>query len=339
MKFTIVGSGNGGLAFAVKLKQKGHTVYLYDKFEEATAPIVSNGNIIMYDEINYTVDLVTNNLEEALKGTDYVFVITPSFAHETLSKEIVKHIANQTIILHPGRTGGAIKFKEVFNTYNKDNIIGESETLLFACRKESPTEITIYGTKKTVGIATIPKEACTEVVKDLNNISPNFHVYKNVLVTSLSNIGAMFHPSIFLFNLSRIDNASKFYFYKEGVSPSLANFIEKLDQERILISKAYNVDVVNVYDWLENKYGQDNLKLYDRIRCNPEYQEILAPENLNSRYILEDIPMSLVPLYYLAKEKEVEVPNIELIINMASSIYNENFYKTGRKISNIQNYK
>lgn len=338
MKFTIIGAGNGGLAFSAKLKEKGHTVNLYDKFKEIIDPIILNNNIITHNNINHIIDLVTDNLQVALEGSEYVFIITPSFAHKDLSKELVKYIDNQTIVLHPGRTGGAIQFKRVFEFHDKHNIIGETETLLFACRKEASTEITIYGTKKSVGLATIPKEKAYQVVKDLNSIFSYFVVYNNVLVTSFSNIGAMLHPTLFLFNLSRIDNADSYNFYKEGISPSVAKFIEKLDYERLLISKAYDIDVTGVYEWLEDKYGRDNAELYDRIRYNPEYQDIVAPESINSRYILEDIPMSLVPLYYLAKGKNINVPTIELVINLASSIYNQNFLETGRRICNIQQY-
>lgn len=339
MGILIIGSGNGGLALGSMLISKGKKVNLYDKFEEVIDPIRKNNNTITVNHLGnkrkVRFHVVTNHMEEALQEVKYIFIIVPAFAHKSIAAELANVVKDdQIVILHPGRTGGALEFKRIFAAKKKENIIAETDTLLFACRKNDVhgTEINIYGVKKHVGVAAIPKEKSQEVTNLLNKLLPHFENYETVLSTSLNNIGAIFHPVPFLFNLVRTERKETYNYYHDGITPSICNILEGVDRERLDIAKAFGLTVPSALEWVNNNYNLNERTLYDAIQKNTSYSEIDAPTELKARYIMEDIPMSLVPMAALGKLMNVPTPIIDSIITIASEVYDYDFREKGRTI-------
>ena len=339
MGVLIIGSGNGGLALGSMLILKGKKVNLYDKFEEVIDPIRKNNNKITVNHLGkkrkVQFHVVTNHLEEGLQEVKYIFIIVPAFAHKSIATELANVVKNdQIIILHPGRTGGALEFKRIFALKEKENVIAETDTLLFACRKNNVhgTEINIYGVKKRVGVAASPKENSQEVTNLLNNLLPRFENYETVLSTSLSNIGAIFHPVPFLFNLVRTERKESYKYYHDGITQSICNILEGVDRERLAIAKAFGLTVPSALEWLNYNYNLNEKTLYDAIQKNTRYSEIDAPTEMKARYIMEDVPMGLVPMAALGKLAEVPTPIIDSIITLASEIYDYDFRERGRTI-------
>lgn len=341
MKILIIGAGNGGLAFGATLMEKGHEVNLYDKFDDILNPIIENNNCIdlvnKEKEISLKFSLVTNNLEEAVKEVEIVFVVTPAFAHRSVATDLLPHVTDeQIVILHPGRTGGALEVKNIFERNGKNKtIVAEAETLLFACRKLNETTIKIYGTKRCVGIAALPTSKTVCVTEKINNILPYFKGRSSVIETSLNNIGAIFHPTPFLLNIGRVEVGERFKFYHEGITPTVAKVLEELDKERVNIANNFGFKVPTALEWLNESYRLDGMTLYDAIQMNDSYSEIYAPMELHSRYVFEDVPMSLVSLSELAKLVQVDTPMINSIIELASKVFDIDFRGSGRTLDRL----
>lgn len=341
MKKLIIGAGNGGLAFGAMLIENNDRVNLYDKFKDILTPIIENGNKIEcvnnHKKQTVTFDLVTTNLKDALENVDLIYIVTPAFAHAAIAEDLAKYIKDsQIIILHPGRTGGALEVKRILEKKGKkDVVVAEAETLLFACRKLDNTTVKIYGIKNNVGVATLPIEKKELIVSKLNETLPFFIGKLNVIETSLSNIGAIFHPAPFLFNLSRIESQENFKYYHDGITPMIATLLEGLDAERLEIAKAFDLNINSTLEWLNEKYGLDGKSLYEAIQMNTSYSEIYAPKETASRYVLEDVPMSLVPMKNIAKLGNIPTPVIDSLITIASHMYNKNFETQGRTLKKM----
>lgn len=341
MNITIIGAGNGGLAFGATLIKQGISVNLFDKFPTILAPIIENNNCVTLDKDGRKETLqfssVTDNLEDAIRASKYIFVVTPAFAHKEIAAELAKCIKkDQVIILNPGRTGGALAVKKILEEKGKSGVVvAETETLLYACRKTSATDVCIYGVKDKVGVASLPANAINKIINDLSIYFPSFFPYSNVLFTSLNNIGAIFHPTPFLLNIGKIESKESFKYYHEGISPFIASFLEKLDEERLSIAKKFGVQLPAAKEWVEKSYGLTGNSLYDAIQSNLNYKDIFAPLDINSRYVLEDIPMSLVPLAELARVGSIETQYMNTIIDLASALYKRDFRKEGRSLEEM----
>lgn len=338
MNILIIGAGNGGLAFGAKLIANGHQVNLYDKFEQILRPIIENNNEITGEaDRSLRFHLVTSQLEKAMQGVEMIFVVTPAFAHRSIALELSEYISDDhLVVLHPGRTGGALEVKHIFALNGKkETVVAEAETLLFACRKIGDTAIKIYGTKKSVGVAALPSSKSGLVVDKLNQLLPYFHNSSTVLKTSLSNIGSVFHPTPFLLNIGRVESKNRFKYYHEGITPSIAALLEQLDQERLSIAESFGITIPTALEWLNENYRLNGTSLYEAIQSNASYREIEAPQDVNSRYVLEDVPMSLVPLSEIGSVARVETPLMDAIIELASKTFNRDFRKKGRSLEQM----
>lgn len=152
MNYTVIGAGHGGKAMAAHLSLKGFRVTLYNRTGENIAGIEARGGIELesfeggphgFGEIV----CVTSDMETALKDAELIMVVVPSSAHISIAKKAAPHIKDgQIIILHPGRTCGAIEFAKVISEKGSeaDVTIAEAETFLYASRTEGPAQSRIF---------------------------------------------------------------------------------------------------------------------------------------------------------------------------------------------------
>ena len=111
--------------------------------------------------------------------------------------------------------------------------------------------------------------------------------------------------------------------------------MHKIDEERIAVAQAYKTEVPSAEEWLKQTYGTDGNDLYSLIQNNDAYRDIRAPRTIQTRYVTEDVPMSLVPISELGRIACVATPNIDAIITLTSSIYDHDFRYEGRSAKNL----
>ncbi len=341
MRITVIGAGNGGTALAAFLALNGHKITLYNRGKEKIHPVMITKTIKLRGSVNTSVKIynATTDIQEAVNDAEVIMIVLPAFAHKSIAEKVAPYLKDgQTVILNPGRTYGALEFLTTLNKLNckKDIIVAEAQTFIFASRLLRPGMARIFGIKNNVPISSVPECKNKELKKIAKNILKQFDVVDSSLYTSFSNIGAIFHPATIIFNIARMEALSdKFEFYLEGISPSVARVLEKLDEERLKIASAIGVNVLSAKDWLKYAYSIDEDSLYNAIRKNKSYQGILVPLTLNNRYIYEDIPMSLTPMLSTAKKLKIETPTIESIINIGSIMTKTDLYNEGRTLEGL----
>lgn len=340
MKITVIGAGNGGLAIASHLAQTGHKINLYSIFTEELEPIISKGGIELEgaEEGFAVLNKVTNNVKLALDGADLIMIVTPANAHAKIARDCAPYLKdNQVVILNPGRTGGALEFSKILTKEKIKNkpIIGEAQTLIYACRKISSTKVVIYGVKKSLSVASFPAKNTEKLIKVLNKAYPQFVPAINVLETSLNNIGAIFHPAPTILNSARIESGEKFDYYHEGITPVVATVLENIDRERSEVAQVLKVKVQSAIEFLKKSYGVKADSLYQAIQKNIAYKGVKAPTKINIRYLTEDIPMSLVPIASIGHQLGISTPNIDSIIKIGSTMLNMDFWESGRTVDKL----
>lgn len=335
VRYAVIGGGNGGLAMAGYLALKGFSVNLYNRTEEKIRPLIDDPRIALSgsEEGIGLLNKVTSNLGEALRDTDIIMVTTPATAHYNLAKQMAPHLQDgQIIVLNPGRTGGALEVYETIRSSGCDKriIVAEAQTFIYACRATGPKSARIFSVKNEVALAAIPSLHTKRIVRLLSGAYPQFAPARNVMETSLNNFGAIFHPAPTLLNSGHIERGETFEYYLEGITPSIGAMLEKLDSERIKVATALGLKAVSARQWLRESYGAIGDSIYEAIQNNPAYRGLTAPKGLDTRYIYEDVPCSLVPISSIASELGIETPAIDTIIRLADIITGRNFYKEGR---------
>jgi len=340
LRWTVIGGGNGGQSVSAHLAIMGFHVRLYDISPDTVNAINKQGGIELEGVVQGfgKIDRVTTDLHEAIQGAHIVMVIAPATAHRHIAKALAPFLKDgQSIVLHPGATCGALEFYKVLadEKCTARVTIGETNSLIYACRSSRPGQATILGIKNKLLAAAIPAEASTSLVDKLNSAYPQVHPAVNVLATSFDNTNPIVHPAPILLNTAVIESQKEWLFYLEGITPAVGAFLEKMDQERIAVGKALGLDLWSCRDQYVIEYGVNESTLSDAVRKTEAYADIKGPQSLETRYLLEDIPMGLVPLVAIGKSLNVPVERMETIIKLGEFILGKDLTSTGRTLEKI----
>lgn len=339
LRFAVLGAGNGGLAMAGHLALLGHPVVLYNR-SPAKLEALAAGGIHLEGCLEGFGSLqgVTGSLAEAAAFGDVLMIVVPATGHRDLARGLAPHLRDgQVVVLNPGRTLGAVEFEYTLREEGcwARVIVAETQTLLYASRVVGPGRVHIFSLKQRVPVATLPGREAPRVVDLLREAFPQMVTAAHVLQTGMDNIGAIFHPAPVLMNLARIEEGHAFDYYHEGITPAAARLLETMDGERLAVATALGVEAVSARQWLAEAYGAGGRDLYEAIRHTPAYRGIKAPGSLDTRYILEDVPMSLVPISSLGAMLGVATPAIDSVITMAGAIYGMDFRGRGRTVERL----
>lgn len=339
MHISIIGAGNGGQAMAGHFAMLGHSVTLYNRTKEKIDGIAGQKRILLSDAIQGIGYLyrVTTDLYQAVNDAELVMITTTADAHRELAQKMAGFVRDeQIIVLNPGRTLGAFEFATIIrNLTNKRLYIAEAQSLIYACRAESPGKVRILGVKERVLFSAYPKTDSDHVLSVINAICPCFVKAKNILETGLENIGAILHPAVILFNAAAIERGQDFYFYSD-MTPAVANFLEQIDNERLRIGTAFGLQLKSVAEWVSFAYkGIQGDTLFEKIKNNPAYYKILAPHTLYSRLLLEDVPTGILPLVELGRLVGVETPLLASMLKITQALLKRDFESQGRTLRNL----
>jgi opine dehydrogenase len=342
--YTVIGAGHGGKAMASHLALMGLRVTLYNRTFDHIAALKARGGIDLESAEGgphgfARLVSVTSDLGEAVQAAQMIMVVVPSSAHADVGKNLAPHLKDgQIVILHPGRTCGALEFAKALRDSGctADVTIAEAETFIYASRSDGPAQSRIFRIKEAVPLAALPAVRTQAVLDAIHPAYPQFIDGENVLHTGMNNMGAIFHPALTLLNAGWIEATHGDYqFYIDGVTPSVARVLEVLDRERVTVASSLGLRARTAMEWLQMAYNTTGEDLHEAIHNQPGYYGIKAPTTLNHRYIFEDVPMSLVPIASLGQRFGVSVRGMDSIIRLACIVHRTDYWRRGRTVDKL----
>jgi opine dehydrogenase len=342
MKITVIGAGNSGMAMAAHLSKEGNQVLLWNRSRHTISKLMKTHTIYCDGVISGVIPIhtVTDDIHIALKEPDIILITTPANSHKELASLIAENISKSTVIvLNPGRTFGALEFRNVFEKINKKHkqIIAETQTIIYTCRKTDEDAVNIIAFKDSVLISSINIESNKSILEYLPDcIRGYFSPAQSMIQTSIGNVGMVLHCAPLLLNAGWTESAHNTYkYYYEGITPTVSALIEKIDIERVSVSIALGQRVESTKEWLIRTYHITGDNLYECIQNNEAYKNIEAPGSLKHRYIFEDVPCGLVPLEAIGLKLGLQMSYTTLIIDLASKLMNVDFRIIGRHLENM----
>jgi opine dehydrogenase len=342
--YTVIGAGHGGKAMAAHLALMGFRVTLFNRTLDHISALKVRGGIDLESAEGgphgfAKLALVTSDMALALKTAQMIMVVVPSSAHADVAKAAAPHLRDgQIILLHPGRTCGALEFTTVLRDQGciADVTVAEAETFIYASRSDGPAQARIFRIKEAVPLAALPATRTDVVLEAIHHAYPQFINGGNVLNTGLNNMGAIFHPALTLLNAGWIEAThGNYQFYIDGVTPSVARVLEVLDRERVTVASSLGLRARTGLEWLQMAYNTVGEDLHEAIHNQPGYYGIKAPSTLNHRYIFEDVPMSLVPIASLGQHYGVSVRAMDSIIRLACIVHRTDYWRRGRTVEKL----
>jgi opine dehydrogenase len=335
LRYCVIGAGHGGQALAAYLQYLGNPTVLYNRTKIVVDEINALGGIELYGMINAMVKgmIATSDLRLALESTDFIIVCIPAHAHQDIATRMAPFLKpHHKIVIHPGRTLGAYMFerylKEAGLAFQLP--IGETDTFALTSRKIRPGLSHVYSRKKQLKVAALSPEFTDAIYNEMRHSFSMIVACDSPVETSLSNIGAIFHPVGALLNIGRIESGESYLHYKQGISPTIARFLEKLDAERIELGQFFGYQLHTACQWLEDVYGSHGNNLFDTLQNTSQYDEIFSPNEITTRYVYEDIPTGIVPMVHLAKLAQTKHSYLQLTLDLANALYGIDFNDIGR---------
>ena len=340
-KYAVLGAGNGGQCISAYLTLKGYEVSLYDRYENVIDPIKEKGSIELTGvSLNgiANISTITTDIEEAVDGATAILVVVPSQAHAYMAEALAPLLVDgQIVLLCPGSTGGVLEFKKILRDKGckADIKLGETSSLFYACRSENLVAH-IGGIKDNLTLSALPSDDADYIIEFLKDVYPGLVKVDNVLSTSLSNLNAILHPIPVLLSTAWIEaTGGDFRFYYDSITPTIGELIEKVDAERLALGKALGIELKSAMETLKGHYGASGSNIYETVRTVEGYKTIKAPPSLQSRLLLEDVPMGLVPMTELAKLVGVDTPMMNMVIDLTSAVLNKDFRTEGRSLEKL----
>jgi len=338
-KVAVLGAGNGGHAFCAHLAMDGFKVRLYEapQFKRNVEAIQAKGGIEAFgDRSGFAkLDVVSTNMEEVVKGADVVIIPVPAFAQDYMVNEYLPYLEQGQIILFSPDNGATIRWYRRLKEkgMEKKVAIAGMACLLYLCKLIGPAQIDIAGVKHEMQVSTMPAKNVKEVVDSLKTMFKGYKSEKNALATTLSNFNHQLHTGPMVLNAGRVESKMPFKFYWEGHTKSITNVVKMVDQEKLEVGKSlgYNLPSIEQLfeEYYKGRYSENARDLNEIVTSNLVYRGTIAPSDLTSRFITEDVPYGLVLISSIGKRFDVATPTIDAIIHLASVLNQTDYRKQG----------
>jgi opine dehydrogenase len=124
-----------------------------------------------------------------------------------------------------------------------------------------------------------------------------------------------------------------FTFYVEGMTDGVVRVIERLDEERRQVARAFDHELPSLLDEMADigtVEARDRVAgLGPAVRGAAANAQIRAPDSLAHRYYREDLPYGVVPFLALAAIAGSPAPVAQALLQLGTVMTGEPFGETG----------
>ncbi len=337
MKIAVIGAGNVGTLVAGEFTKKGHQVTLYTRDKSKWSDVITVYDRDTDTSYTYSISKITENIEEAVKDADMIFITMPPHAIKPLLEKTIKHIKNGTIIgFYPGTGGMEFICKSLID---KDCIIFGTQRICSVVRlKEYGKYVVTSGKRKDIYLGTIPSSKAKEMSKlfaELFDIAT--HPLPNYLSVTLTPSNPILHPSRLYSIFKDYENGKEYRcipkLYEEWTDMASKTLIA-CDNELHNILKKISLDTTQIRPLLEHYESINYQEMTNKIHSIKSFKGIDTPSvytgkgyipDFESRYFMADIPYGLIIIKSFAMICNVKTRNIDKIIRWYQNITNKNY--------------
>lgn len=376
-KIAILGAGNSGKTLAADAALAGHEVRLFEfpEYEGSITNLQKSRQIrVLGGQVNAkrfmreglaTLQYVSTDIEEVVKGADIIAISVRSLIYEKLFSALIPCLDDgQVITLYPDNFGSLILRKKMRQMGSRKKvIIGGWSSLPYGCRVISNDEINevniLYRAVNLRGDA-LPSSDREQFFSALKEFAPmdtiDFIPGDTMVDIGFCNVNPILHVPAVLLNLGAIDNwgiidpvgKKDVYFniYRHGFSENVSKIQYALYLEEVNIAQRMGIQIQHYpREIFFSRLGILGPEFMGEGYTTPLdknmpdfYKPIYFPGERftsKSRYVTEDIPVGCNVFYQFARRYDLEVPVIESMIRIGSIVSGEDYFKSGMTLEDL----
>lgn len=373
----VLGAGAVGKTIAADCKLGGNTVRLYETPEFAgktLAGLEKTGltltgkpkNKYGFHRLGKAYpDVITSDMEQAVKGAGIVIVAVPSLAHETFFQDLVPLLEDGMIIHIIPDNFGSLKLRKMMREMGctKEVIIGGWSSAPYGTRVETEggvmtSELWLVYRAITLRGASLPSTDQEEFLEsskvlgcfDAVTQGDGYTSGNTVMDIGFSNVNPVLHCPGTLLGVGVMENWGRIFggndkytysIYSHAYCESIAEVQYAFYLEEVALAEAMGVDL--------QRFPKKNFLSRTSI-LGPEYmgEDCIVPFDeqwptgygtgpftIQNRYITEDIPVGCHIYHELGKKYGVATPVIDSMITLASVMTGHDFYAEGLTLDEL----
>ncbi len=344
MRIAVLGGGNGSFAATADFSLAGHEVRLWRRDAEAVKAHNAAGRKILVKDFagkhEAKVAIVTNNIDEALRGAELIVCPAPATAQPDIARLAAPHLADgQVIYLPPGTFGSMIFAKAAWDAGNlAKTAFAETGTLPWLTRKHGDFEVAITVRAKRLPTGVFPLMLKDHALKMIDRAFPGvIEECGDALSGALMNAGPIIHPPLITMNAGPLEHFDRWDIHKEGTQPAIRRVTDALDAERMKIRDTLGYDaphfpLADHYaktgpEWM---YGRGS---HDKLTDSGDWREHIVLTK--HRYMREDTRIGLSFFISVAELAGVPTPLMRAFASIGGAVCGEDFMQTGRTLKNL----
>lgn len=334
LKIAVLGAGNGAYAVAAEWGLAGHEVRMVESadYEGGLGPVHEAGGIHAEGRLTGFAPVVYAGTDfgRGLDGAEVVFVVGPAFATEPLARDAAAHLKpGMTVVICPGSCLGSVAFANAAGIplTGSEITVAEMSTLPYAARITADATVHIF--HKLAGalfVAALGQERTPAVTELMAQVWPETLAAGSVWQTALQNGNPVIHPAVTLLNAGLIDRTGgDFLFYEEGVTECTGRLMAAVDAERLAIGAALGVEVMSEprTGMLQGYMLEENYTT--GYSTAPGFLGIKAQNQLDNRYLTEDVGFSMIFFIDVARAVGVPTPVMDAIVTITSVVLDTDY--------------
>lgn len=258
-------------------------------------------------------------LSSSLEGAELhaCVIVAESRRLQDLVLEHREILTGLPVLLAPGGLAGALRVSAM----DKSLLVAETTGFPVSGSIDGDT-FTLRGIKHGMPFASVDEQLAPTLCEEFRRYLPHL-VVSDLRTTSLSNTNHIIHPPITLMNAARIDSATPFTLYREGVSDALENLLRAVDEERREVCRAVGADDRSGRDWLHGFYHRDGMEgstFVDCLTSYPGFADVHGPTTLDYRYLADDVPYGVAGWAEVGRRFGVATPRIDHLLAVLSTL-------------------
>jgi opine dehydrogenase len=339
----IIGAGIGGIYLSAELGTLGCRVRLTDLDDSRLADIRAHGGVDVEPGGFVAIEQAATDLASAVHGAEVIAVCTGGTYQESVAIALAPLLRDgQIILLVQGNTGGSLAFRKALDaaSCHASVDVSEMDNYPVSCWRPATTTIRPIVRKKFLQVAAFPGNRIDPVFARLAPLFPHAIAAPTVISTGFTNANALLHVANCVANAGKIDRGEAYRFYAEGVTPSVARLYRAINAEIVSIAAALGAEVPTLEDWFERTYGVRGATLSETCQLlttnsDGPYQATGTPRSWDHKYIVEDVPVGLMPMRALGQAAGVPTPRIAAVIELAQTLAGTDFAMTARTLDRM----